>query len=91
MAKHVVFSKLLRNNWNLPRQNILWINYDEKWFYGFVGHATAKWVESLGLQKDQQFVYHRNHINKVMAVTFNAYAFKGNPENGGDGIKLGLH
>jgi hypothetical protein len=34
--KHVTFSKLLRSHWNLPEAKYLWINYNEKWFCGFV-------------------------------------------------------
>jgi hypothetical protein len=37
------------------------------------------------------YLYHKCHINKVMAVAFTAYAFDSNVKNGGHGIKLGLY
>lgn len=89
--KHVEFSKRLRNNWELPRdKKYLWVNYDEKWFWGLVMRATAKKCEELGLEKAINAAYHKNHIDKVMVVAVTAYAFDSNVENGGDGLKLGL-
>jgi hypothetical protein len=89
--KHVAFPTRLWNNWNLPCQKILWINYDEKWFYGWVSRSNAKMCEILGLDKTHTYLYHKCHINKVMAVAFTAYAFDSNVENGGHGIKFGLY
>lgn len=90
-AKHVQFSKHLLNNWGLPRdQKILWVNYDEKWFMGWVSRCNAKMCEILGLDKSHTYLKHKCHINKVMVAAFTAYAFKGNPENGGDGVKIGI-
>jgi hypothetical protein len=89
--KHVQFATRLRNNWNLARQKILWINYDEKWFYGWVSRCNAKMCEVLGIEKTHTYLYHKCHINKVMAVAFTACAFDLNVENGGHGIKLGLY
>lgn len=91
MEKHVAFAKRLRNNWGLPPQKILWIHYDEKWFFGWVNRCNAKMCEVLGLERTHTYIYHKNHIEKVMAVAFTAFAFNGNVENGGDGIKLGLY
>lgn len=34
--KHAAFATKLQSNWYLSRQKVLWINYDEKWFYGWV-------------------------------------------------------
>ena len=89
--KHVEFATQLCNNWNLPHQKILWINHNEKWSYGWVSHCNAKMCEILGIDKTHTYLYHRNHINKVMAVAFTAYAFDANVENGGHGIKIGLY
>ena len=50
MGKHVEFAELLQANWNLPIGRILWINYNEKWFYGFVARSNAKMCEKLGLE-----------------------------------------
>lgn len=49
-----------------------------------------KMMESLGLDKSHTYIYHKRHIDKVMAVAFTAYAFDSHVENGGDGLKLGL-
>ena len=90
MKKQVAFCKHLLNYWGLPRQKYLWIHYDEKWFWGFVARCNAKRCAVLGLDENIYFAYHKNHINKVMLIAFVAYAFDGEFENGGDGIKLGL-
>jgi hypothetical protein len=91
MKKHVDFSRHLRNNWGLPRQNILWIHYDEKWFYGWVCRTTAKKCAQLGIEKTHTYLYHKRHIEKVMAVAFTAFSFDRDIEKGGDGIKLGIY
>ncbi|KAG7367978.1 transposase [Nitzschia inconspicua] len=93
MAKHVKFSKLVVDDfWGLPpTTKVLLIHYDEKWFYGFVGRANAKMAEKVGLDKVQAFLHHKSHINKVMCVAFTGYAFEGNMENGGHGLKLGFY
>jgi hypothetical protein len=69
----------------------MWINYDEKWFYGWVSRCNAKMCEILGLEKTHTYLYHEYHINKVMAVAFTTYAFDSNVENGGNGVTLGLY
>jgi len=88
MKKHVRFAKHLHNNWGLQRQKILWIRYNEKWWKGLVSRGNFKLLEQLGLDKTHTFAQHKNHIDKVVVVAFKAYAFDGNIENGGDGIKL---
>jgi hypothetical protein len=88
--KHVTFSKLLQSNWNLPKARYLWINYDEKWFYGFVTRSNAKKCPELGLEKEMHAIYHRNHISKVMAVAFTGYIVDDHVDNWGDGLKLGF-
>ena len=92
-AKHVEFAKHVRNNWGLttsPRK-ILWIHYDEKWFFGCVPRVNAKLLEQLGLEKQYIHVLHKNHINKVMGVAFTGLAFDGNVESGGHGLKIGFY
>ena len=91
MNKHVEFAQLLRTNWNLPPGRTLWINYDEKWFYGFVARTSAKMCEQLGLEKQAHYLYHKNHIDKVMCMAITGFAFEETPENGGVGIKIGFH
>mmetsp|Transcript_26045 Transcript_26045/g.26462 ORF Transcript_26045/g.26462 Transcript_26045/m.26462 type:complete len:396 (-) Transcript_26045:7-1194(-) len=90
MKRHVTFAQRLQNNWYLTRQKILWIHYDEKWWYGHVNRGNCKLLEILGLEKQYTFVQHKSHIDKVMVVAFVAYAFDQNIDNGGDGIKLGF-
>ena len=36
------FAKLVLANWNLPRGKILWIQHDEKWFWGLTPRSNAK-------------------------------------------------
>ena len=50
----------------------------------------AKACEELGLEQAAFKAYHRNHINKVMAIAFTAYAFEDSILNGGEAHKLGL-
>jgi hypothetical protein len=47
--------------------------------------------EVLGIEKTHTYLYHKCHINKVMAVAFTAYAFDSTVENGGHGVKIGLY
>jgi len=89
--KHVDFCRHILNTWGLPRQKYLLVNYDEKWFFGWVCRVNAKKCELLGLEKSHTYLYHKGHIDKVMAVAFTAYAFDQNMENGGKGLKLGLY
>ena len=90
IKRHVTFAQRLQNNWYLPGQKILWIHYDEKWWYGHVNRGNCKLLEILGLEKQYTFVQHKSHIDKVMVVAFVAYAFDQNIDNGGDGIKFGF-
>ena len=85
--RHVKFCRHLRNLWGQPGGKFLWVNYDEKWFYGFVARM-AKACPAIGLERQQWFAYHKNHINKVMAIAVVAFAFEGTPENGGVGVKI---
>jgi hypothetical protein len=90
--KHVKFCKHLLNNWGMPtRRKILWIHYDEKWFYGWGCRANAKKCEALGLEKTHTYLYHKCHIEKVLCVAFTGYAFDKSVENGGKGVKLGFY
>jgi hypothetical protein len=90
-AKHVTFCRHLRNNWGLAEQKILWIHYDEKWFYSWVSRQAANICELLGLEKTHTYHYDKCHIDKVMAVAFTAFAFDQSIEDGGKGIKLGFY
>lgn len=42
----------------------------------------------MGVLQKALFAYHKNHINKVMAIAVVAFAFDGTPDNGGTAIKL---
>jgi hypothetical protein len=94
-AKHVTFCRRLCNNWGLAaaeQQKILWIHYDEKWFYSWISRQAANTCELLGLEKSHTYHYDKCHIDKVMAVAFTAFAFDSNRiEDGGKGVKLGLY
>ena len=86
--KHVAFCYHLLNHWGKdPNGKYLWIHYDEKWFWGFVARH-AKMCEALGLNRQERFAYHKNHINKVMGTAVVGLAFEGSPNNGGVGLKI---
>ncbi|HIF03462.1 MAG TPA: hypothetical protein EYQ84_09310, partial [Nitrospinaceae bacterium] len=88
MVNHVDFSKHLLNHWgDDPNGKYLWIHWDEKWFWGHV-NRHAKVCEQLGLEPQQRFAFHKNHINKVMGIAVIYFAFEGSPNNGGVGGKV---
>ena len=43
----------------------------------------AKACKELGIEQHNYSTYHKNHINKVMAIAFTAFAFVDTIENGG--------
>jgi hypothetical protein len=88
--KHVEFAKHVRARWNLPPGKYIWLHYDEKWFWGFVGRGNAKMAPSAGINKSTKSAYHRSHIDKVMGIAFTGFAFDTYIENGGDGLKIGF-
>jgi hypothetical protein len=88
--KHVQFAKHVRARWNLPPGKYIWLHYDEKWFWGFVGRGNAKMAPSAGIKKSTKSAYHRSHIDKVMSIAFTGFAFDTEIENGGDGLKIGF-
>jgi hypothetical protein len=88
--KHVKFAKHVRTRWNLPPGKYIWLHYDEKWFWGFVGCGNAKMAPSAGIKKSAKSAYHRSHIDKVMGIAFTGLAFDADIENGGDGLKIGF-
>ena len=89
--KHLEFAKHFRNNWNLGSGKFLLIMFDEKWFWGLVLRNYAKAIGELGIGRHSFSVYHRNHINKTMAVAFTAFAFEDSIDNGGTAHKLGFY
>jgi hypothetical protein len=68
----------------------IWLHFDEKWFWGFVGRGNAKMAPSAGIKKSTKSAYHRSHIDKVMSIAFTGFAFDTEIENGGDGLKIGF-
>ena len=87
--KHVAFAKRVRSLWGQKKGKFLWIHYDEKWFWGYVARH-AKMCAELGITRQQKSAYHRNHINKIMAICIAGFAFEDSPDNGGIGVKLGF-
>ena len=91
--RQVKFAELLTNRWQLSTEShpkILLVNYDEKWFFGMVPRTMAKMCPALGLFRGTRAIYHKNFINKVMVVAITGYAFEGEMECGGNGIKIGI-
>ena len=50
----------------------------------------AKECSAIGLTRQQWWVRHKSHINKVMALAVVAFAFEDTPENGGVAVKISL-
>ena len=46
--------------------------------------------QALGLEKNLHFLYHKCHVDKVMAVAVTGFAFDKSVENGGEGVKIGF-
>jgi hypothetical protein len=90
--KQIAFSHHVHNRWGLaPDQRILWTMSDEKWWFGLVARTFAKMCPALGIKKEVFAVHHKKHISKVMAHATVGYLFTGSPENGGEGLLLGLN
>ena len=53
--------------------------------------SMQKKCELLGLDKTHTYLYHKGRIDKVMVVALTGFAFDGNMENGGVGVKLGIY
>ena len=90
---HVDFALHVKNNWGRGRdrrKRILWVHWDEKWFWGYLLRKRAKLDRARGLTQRGVKIKNKQHVPKAMFVCFSAYAFIGNPLNGGDGIKLGM-
>ncbi len=54
---------------------------DEKWWFGLVARTFSKMCPTLGINKGVFAVHHKKHISKVT----------GDPDNGGEGVLLGLN
>jgi hypothetical protein len=91
-TKQVEFGKHVHAFWNLPPgTKVLWTMSDEKWWHGLVLRTFAKMCPALGIDKEIFTCHHKNHIGKVMAHATVGYCFSGDPENGGEGVLVGLH
>jgi hypothetical protein len=86
----LTFTGRFRNNWGLGAGSYLLIIYDEKWFWGLVTRRGAKACKELGIEQQSFQAYHKNHINKVMAIAFTEFAFVDCIDNGGCAEKLAL-
>ena len=52
--------------------------------------TNIKICKALASEKHEWYVYHKQHIDKVMAIAFNGYAFVGSTPDGGEAVELGL-
>ena len=86
--KQVGFAIRVKNRWGLPRAKYLWIHYDEKWFYAVVARNNGKACPEKGVRKSFSSVHHKSHVEKVMCVAVACYAFDGDVEDGGEGVKI---
>ena len=82
----------MHNRWGLPKeQRILWTMSDEKWWFGLVSRTFAKMCPAIGIAKEVFSVHHKKHIKKIMAHATVGYLFNGSPEDGGEGLLIGMH
>ena len=51
---------------------------------------NARMCKLLHIEKTHPYLYHKTHIEKVMAVAFTAYAFDSDIEIGGNRVKISL-
>ena len=91
--RHVAYCIHRLNNWGVPPQKTLLINFDEKWWYGRGNPANAKLCKNLNfrVERNDGSVKHRDNTPKVMGVGLVAFAYDGDVENGGEGVKIGLY
>ena len=81
--KHVEFTRHVWACWNLSPGKYIWLHYDEKWFWDFVGHDNAKMAPLASIKRSTKSAYHWSHIDKVMGIAFTGFAFDTEIENGG--------
>lgn len=86
----VAFARRFRNNWGRGKGKYLLVHLDEKWFYGML-LRHAKVCEALGLEKTHLYAQHKSHITKVLMLAVVGIAFEDSLENGGIGVRLGIH
>ena len=87
----VKFGNRLNNKWGLgKKEKVIYVTADEKWFLG-ITPQHGKLCERLGLTKSHLYAQHKDHVPKVLAIAFTAYAFEGSMENGGKGLKIGCY
>jgi hypothetical protein len=85
---HCKFARLFRTNWGFGEGKCLLIHYDKKWFWGLVLQLRDKACEERDVDKQTFRACHKSHINKTMGVSFVAFAFDDNVEDGGEAMKL---
>ena len=88
--KHCAFARHFRSNWDLVPGKYLLNHYDEKWFWELVTRSLAKMCTKIGIEPTTFACYHKNHINKCMAVAGTPFMLEDSIENGGDAMKLGF-
>jgi hypothetical protein len=89
--RQVAFAKHFLNRWGLAKRKILLIHFDEKWFESGKRRTNAKACDEMGVPKKHPTMKHCRHPPKLMVVTVVAYAFDGEVENGGHGLKIGQY
>ena len=60
------------------------------WTARLVNRVNCKQLKLLGLEKTYIYVYHKNHVNNRMVITYTTFAFDGNIKNSGNSVKLGF-
>lgn len=68
---------------------VLYVHWDEKWFYALVCRMHAKSILSLGVDPSDFKVGHRSHIGKVLMIAVVGCLYRdGCVSGGGEGFKI---
>ena len=71
------------------RVRVVQVHMDEKWFYAIRSKSNQKIVTAFGMEPDDSYVHHRNHIDKCMYVVVTACVLnENNFEMGGTAVPI---
>ena len=54
------------------------VHMDEKWFYAIVTRANCKVLTSIGLEPNDYYAHHKNHVGKELYIVVTAYVINNN-------------
>lgn len=74
-----------------PVQKVVFVvvHMDEKWFYAIRTRTNCKVLTSIGLEAQDYYAHHKNHVGKVMYIVATAYVLHDNNiGHGGTAVPL---